>query len=60
MKTKATTTQLDEQSKQPLIAFSSDDSMHELVDNWLYVHQDKIKPIKTMTVDQIETCKQLR
>ncbi|NBJ68464.1 MULTISPECIES: LysR family transcriptional regulator [Clostridia] len=45
--------------ERPLIAFSSDDSMHELVDNWLYVHQHKIKPIKTMTVDQIETCKQL-
>lgn len=49
----------DSIKERPLIAFSSDDSMHELVDHWLYVHQDKIKPIKTMTVDQIETCKQL-
>ncbi|MFU0790887.1 LysR family transcriptional regulator [Virgibacillus proomii] len=45
--------------ERPLIAFKSDDSMHELVDNWLYVHQNEIKPVKTITVDQIETCKQL-
>lgn len=45
--------------ERPLISFNSDDSMHELVDHWLYYHQDKIKPIKNMTVDQIETCKQL-
>lgn len=32
--------------------------MYELVDNWLYHHQRKIKPVKMMTVDQIETCKQ--
>lgn len=44
--------------ERPLIAFNSDDSMHELVDNWLYHHQDHIKPMKTITVDQIETCKQ--
>ena len=44
--------------ERPLISFKSDDSMHELVDNWLYHHQDQIKPLKTMTVDQIETCKQ--
>lgn len=44
--------------KRPLISFSSDDSMHELVDNWLYHHQGDIKPIRTLTVDQIETCKQ--
>ncbi|MEN1966937.1 LysR family transcriptional regulator [Lentibacillus sp. N15] len=43
--------------ERPLISFKSDDSMHEAVDNWLYHHQDKIKPVKTMTVDQIETCK---
>lgn len=49
----------DNQVKErPLISFKSDDSMHELVDNWLYHHQDQIKPLKTMTVDQIETCKQ--
>ncbi|MFA1818631.1 LysR family transcriptional regulator [Virgibacillus oceani] len=45
--------------ERPLIAFNSDDSMHELVDNWLYHHQVHIKPMKTITVDQIETCKQL-
>ncbi|AXI09024.1 LysR family transcriptional regulator [Oceanobacillus sp. 143] len=44
--------------ERPLISFKSDDSMHELVDNWLYHHQEQIKPQKTMTVDQIETCKQ--
>ncbi|MCM3739108.1 LysR family transcriptional regulator [Oceanobacillus luteolus] len=48
----------DEVKKRPLISFKSDDSMHELVENWLYYHQDSIKTIKTMTVDQIETCKQ--
>ncbi|WP_010649413.1 LysR family transcriptional regulator [Oceanobacillus massiliensis] len=47
----------DKLKERPLISFKSDDSMHELVDNWLY-HQEKIKPLKTMTVDQIETCKQ--
>ncbi|HAM82185.1 LysR family transcriptional regulator [Ornithinibacillus bavariensis] len=44
--------------ERPLISFKSDDSMHELVDNWLYYHQQQIKPLRTMTVDQIETCKQ--
>ncbi|MBP1968164.1 DNA-binding transcriptional LysR family regulator [Virgibacillus natechei] len=44
--------------KRPLISFSSDDSMHELVDNWLYHHQGEIQPLRTITVDQIETCKQ--
>ncbi len=44
--------------ERPLISFKSDDSMHEIVENWLYYHQDSIKPLKTMTVDQIETCKQ--
>jgi DNA-binding transcriptional LysR family regulator len=44
--------------ERPLISFKSDDSMHELVDNWLYHHQHQIKPLRTMTVDQIETCKQ--
>ena len=44
--------------ERPLISFKSDDSMHELVDNWLYYQQASIKPLKTMTVDQIETCKQ--
>ncbi|SFB19492.1 DNA-binding transcriptional regulator, LysR family [Lentibacillus halodurans] len=44
--------------ERPLISFKSDDSMHELVDNWLYHHQQRIKPIKMLRVDQIETCKQ--
>ncbi|GGJ86477.1 LysR family transcriptional regulator [Lentibacillus kapialis] len=44
--------------KRPLISFKSDDSMHELVDNWLYHHQDQINPIKMLHVDQIETCRQ--
>ncbi|TXL67623.1 LysR family transcriptional regulator [Cerasibacillus terrae] len=44
--------------KRPLISFKSDDSMHELVDNWLYHHSDVIKPQKAITVDQIETCRQ--
>ncbi|WP_188454449.1 LysR family transcriptional regulator [Virgibacillus oceani] len=44
--------------ERPLISFKSDDSMHELVDNWLYHHQDRIKPQKAIRVDQIETCKQ--
>ncbi|CDQ40176.1 MULTISPECIES: LysR family transcriptional regulator [Virgibacillus] len=48
----------DSLKERPLISFSTDDSMHELVDNWLYAHQDKMKPVKTITVDQIETCKQ--
>lgn len=49
----------DQLKERPLISFKSDDSMHEIVDHWLYYHQDKIKPIKNITVDQIETCKQL-
>lgn len=48
----------DELKERPLISFKSDDSMHELVDHWLYYHQHLIKPLKTLTVDQIETCKQ--
>lgn len=44
--------------ERPLISFKSDDSMHELVDNWLYYNSDLIKPQKAIAVDQIETCKQ--
>src|SRR5699024_11870966 len=47
-----------ELKKRPLISFKSDDSMHALVDDWLYHHNDEIKPLKTIRVDQIETCKQ--
>lgn len=43
--------------KRPLISFKSDDSMHDLVDHWLY-HQNNIQPMKAINVDQIETCKQ--
>lgn len=48
----------DKLKERPLISFKSDDSMHELVDNWLYHHQEDIQPIKMLHVDQIETCKQ--
>ncbi len=44
--------------ERPLISFKSDDSYHELVNNWLYHQQDVIKPVKKIRVDQIETCKQ--
>ena len=48
----------DKLKERPIISFKSDDSMHELVDHWLYHHQKEIKPIKAIRVDQIETCKQ--
>lgn len=44
--------------ERPLIAFKSDERMHEAVEHWLYHHQDHIQPVKTIRVDQIETCKQ--
>lgn len=44
--------------ERPLIAFKSDEKMHEAVDDWLYHHQNHIQPVKTIRVDQIETCKQ--
>lgn len=44
--------------ERPLISFKSDDSYHELVNNWLYYHQDYIQTQKKIRVDQIETCKQ--
>ncbi|WP_080874810.1 LysR family transcriptional regulator [Oceanobacillus timonensis] len=47
-----------EVKERPIISFKSDDSMHELVDSWLFEQQHNIKPQKKMTVDQIETCKQ--
>lgn len=50
--------QQGEMKERPLISFKSDDSMHELVDDWLYHHSHEIKPLKSMRVDQIETCKQ--
>lgn len=42
--------------ERPLISFKTDDSMDELIDEWLLHHH--IKPTKTIRVDQIETCKQ--
>lgn len=48
----------DKLKERPLISFKSDDSMHEQVDDWLFHHQQQIKPLKMITVDQIETCKQ--
>lgn len=44
--------------KRPLISFKSDDRMNEIVDHWLYHHQNVIQPVQSITVDQIETCKQ--
>lgn len=43
--------------ERPLLSFSSDDSMNELVDQWL-TDQPLIKPETAITVDQIETCKE--
>lgn len=48
----------NELKERPLISFKTDDSMYELVDNWLLNHQRSIKSQKTIRVDQIETCKQ--
>lgn len=47
----------NEIKERPLLSFNSDDSMHELVDQWLS-HQPLIKPQTAITLDQIETCKQ--
>ncbi|MGM8211812.1 LysR family transcriptional regulator [Virgibacillus sp. W0430] len=43
---------------RPLISFKSDDHMNELADHWFYDHQGKVSALKTIRVDQIETCKQ--
>lgn len=48
----------NELKERPLISFKSDDKMHEIVDHWLHHHQNEIQPVKSITVDQIETCKQ--
>src|SRR5690606_21105175 len=48
----------DEVKERPLISFKSDDSLQDLMNHWLFYHQDKIKPIQKISVDQIETCKQ--
>ncbi|WP_345241180.1 LysR family transcriptional regulator [Pontibacillus salipaludis] len=43
--------------ERPLIAFKSDSTFHNLVDEW-FLSQPSFKPIKSIQVDQIETCKQ--
>lgn len=48
----------EEVKERPLISFKSDDSLQDLMNHWLFYHQDKIKPIQKISVDQIETCKQ--
>lgn len=45
--------------ERPFIAFKSDASLEETVNHWLYHHQDVLRPIQTISVDQIETSKQL-
>lgn len=47
-----------EVKERPLISFKSDDDLHELMNHWLFYHQDEINPIQKISVDQIETCKQ--
>src|SRR5690625_1187450 len=44
--------------ERPLISFKSDDSLQDLMNHWLFYHQDTINPIQKISVDQIETCKQ--
>lgn len=44
--------------ERPLISFRTDDSLNDLMNNWLFHHQDTINPMKQIRVDQIETCKQ--
>lgn len=48
----------DAVKERPLISFKSDDSLQDLMNHWLFYHQDKIKPLQKISVDQIETCKQ--
>ena len=48
----------DAVKERPLISFKSDDSLHDLMNHWLFYHQDTINPIQKISVDQIETCKQ--
>ncbi|HLR70282.1 MAG TPA: LysR family transcriptional regulator [Pseudogracilibacillus sp.] len=43
---------------RPLISFKSDDSLHDLMNDWLVHQQGNIHPIQKISVDQIETCKQ--
>src|SRR5690625_65764 len=43
---------------RPLISFKSDDSLNDLMNHWLFYHQNDIKALQKISVDQIETCKQ--
>lgn len=43
---------------RPLISFKSDEELSDLMNTWLFHYQGKINPIKKISVDQIETCKQ--
>ncbi|MGM8364196.1 LysR family transcriptional regulator [Virgibacillus sp. W0181] len=47
-----------EVKERPLISFKTNDSLNELADHWFYDQQGKKSPLKTIRVDQIETCKQ--
>ncbi|UOE95844.1 LysR family transcriptional regulator [Alkalihalobacillus sp. LMS39] len=48
----------DVKKEKLLIEFKSDPSFHSVVDEWLTDHPNW-RPTKKITVDQIETCKQL-
>jgi len=43
---------------RPLISFKSDDSLQDMINHWLFYHQNTIKALQKISVDQIETCKQ--
>lgn len=45
--------------ERPFISFKSDVSLEDTVHHWLYHHQEVLRPIQTISVDQIETSKQL-
>jgi len=50
--------QMEGVKERPLISFKSDDILHDLINHWLFYHQNKINPVQKISVDQIETCKQ--
>ncbi|HLQ95352.1 MAG TPA: LysR family transcriptional regulator [Pseudogracilibacillus sp.] len=45
--------------ERPFISFKSDASLEETVSHWMYHHQDILRPIQNISVDQIETSKKL-
>lgn len=47
-----------EVKERPFISFKSDDSLQDAVNHWLFHHQDNVRPVQTISVDQIETSKQ--